>query len=339
MTRTSTARRPGMTPPRSPCRRATPDPVRALAPVLARMPGQTASRSATSSMTPATPTATPAPGRCRSRRRRATRPGPAPARPRPPGTHDGAIIANGNLYCPAIPRTLLDLGPLAPAATPEDTAVHDTRNTEPPAINSAASPPTTPTATTASRAPPPCARSAARSAPTHDPERSRPEILTPRSTRQPACTQQTLPSTPSCPGENPATRLPLRRAPPLLRAAHRRRTRLRRHQRPCHQHISRGWCRLMGLTHSCLAGLPARHPQPAHPHRLEHPPGRKRPPRLRRSATEEPGAAAGKPPWPASPNRHNPTTPHRATNRRPPNDGGGVPPPPIHGKQHQPTVN
>jgi hypothetical protein len=31
----------------------------------------------------------------------------------PHGTHHGAIIANGNLYCPAIPRPLLEIGPLA----------------------------------------------------------------------------------------------------------------------------------------------------------------------------------------------------------------------------------
>jgi hypothetical protein len=28
----------------------------------------------------------------------------------PKGTHHGAIIANGNLYCPATPRTLTGLG-------------------------------------------------------------------------------------------------------------------------------------------------------------------------------------------------------------------------------------
>jgi hypothetical protein len=48
----------------------------------------------------------------------------------PQGTHAGAIIANGNLYCPATPKPLLHLGPLAPAATPEDTAEHDIRTAE-----------------------------------------------------------------------------------------------------------------------------------------------------------------------------------------------------------------
>ena len=37
----------------------------------------------------------------------------------PQGTHHGAIIANGNLYCPATPRPLLQLGPLPRDATPE----------------------------------------------------------------------------------------------------------------------------------------------------------------------------------------------------------------------------
>ena len=36
----------------------------------------------------------------------------------PQGTHHGAIIANGNLYCPATPAPLLELGPLAPRRHP-----------------------------------------------------------------------------------------------------------------------------------------------------------------------------------------------------------------------------
>ena len=48
----------------------------------------------------------------------------------PRGTHEGAIIANGNLYCPVTPRPLLELGPLARDATPAETAAHDTRSAE-----------------------------------------------------------------------------------------------------------------------------------------------------------------------------------------------------------------
>ena len=43
----------------------------------------------------------------------------------PHGTHHGAIRWNGNLYCPATPQPLLQLGPLARNATPEQTAAHD----------------------------------------------------------------------------------------------------------------------------------------------------------------------------------------------------------------------
>jgi len=35
----------------------------------------------------------------------------------PKGTHHGAVIANGNLYCPQTPRTLPELAPLPPAAS------------------------------------------------------------------------------------------------------------------------------------------------------------------------------------------------------------------------------
>jgi hypothetical protein len=53
-----------------------------------------------------------------------------PADRGPRGTHHGAIIANGNLYCPATPRTLLELGPLARDATPGQAAAHDQQTAE-----------------------------------------------------------------------------------------------------------------------------------------------------------------------------------------------------------------
>ena len=48
----------------------------------------------------------------------------------PNGTHNGAICSNGNLYCPATPTTLLDISPLPRAATSEQTAKHDQQCTE-----------------------------------------------------------------------------------------------------------------------------------------------------------------------------------------------------------------
>ena len=43
----------------------------------------------------------------------------------PRGTHQGAIIANGSLYCPQTPKPLLEPGPLPPGAPSEQTAAHD----------------------------------------------------------------------------------------------------------------------------------------------------------------------------------------------------------------------
>ena len=48
----------------------------------------------------------------------------------PKGTHMGAILANGNLYCPATPTALSELGPLAHAASIEQTAAHDQQTAE-----------------------------------------------------------------------------------------------------------------------------------------------------------------------------------------------------------------
>jgi hypothetical protein len=48
----------------------------------------------------------------------------------PKGTHNGATINNGRLYCPTTPTALLELGPLGPAATPEQTALHDRQSGE-----------------------------------------------------------------------------------------------------------------------------------------------------------------------------------------------------------------
>jgi hypothetical protein len=48
----------------------------------------------------------------------------------PKGTHHGAIIANGNLYCPCTPRPLTELGPLARTAAKEQAADHDRKTAE-----------------------------------------------------------------------------------------------------------------------------------------------------------------------------------------------------------------
>jgi hypothetical protein len=48
----------------------------------------------------------------------------------PRGTHQGAVIANGNLYCPCTPRALMELRPLARSAAPEQAAGHDAKTAE-----------------------------------------------------------------------------------------------------------------------------------------------------------------------------------------------------------------
>jgi hypothetical protein len=48
----------------------------------------------------------------------------------PKGTHMGAIVSNGNLWCPATPKALLALGPLAPAASAQEVQAHDQRTDE-----------------------------------------------------------------------------------------------------------------------------------------------------------------------------------------------------------------
>jgi hypothetical protein len=48
----------------------------------------------------------------------------------PKGTHQGAICANGNLYCPATPTDLLTLGPLPRTATVNQIAHHDQQTAE-----------------------------------------------------------------------------------------------------------------------------------------------------------------------------------------------------------------
>jgi hypothetical protein len=48
----------------------------------------------------------------------------------PKGTHMGATVADGALYCPATPAALLELGPLARGATEAETAAHDQKAAE-----------------------------------------------------------------------------------------------------------------------------------------------------------------------------------------------------------------
>jgi hypothetical protein len=168
----------------------------------------------------------------------------------PKGTHHGAIIANGNLYCPATPRTLLELGPLARDATPEQAAAHDAKTAETARYklgritrddHDGYHRVTCPAATGKLRCP------LRPSSMTLD--RDRPEILTPPEHPQQCCTQQTL----TVPPEITAKTAQKHDYPSAAhRRSYARRTGAERGfataKDPATNDISRGWCRLMGLT-------------------------------------------------------------------------------------------
>ena len=168
----------------------------------------------------------------------------------PKGTHHGAVISNGSLYCPQTPRPLLELGPLARDATREQAAAHDAQTAELaryklgritrddpdgyhrvacPAVTGKIRCPLRPSSMTL--------------------DRDRPEILTPPEHPQQCCTQQTLTVPPDVLAKTAQKH-------DYPSAAHRRsyarRTGAERGfataKDPATNDISRGWCRLMGLT-------------------------------------------------------------------------------------------
>ena len=218
-----------------------------LRPGAAAMPGQ-GSRSATSSPIPATPTATPSLGHpARAAGARLVQDlHPPTAAPRAPATARSSATATSTAR--AHPARCWSSG-RSPAPPPKSRP--RTGNARPaswPGTSSAASPLMTPTATTGCSAPPPWARSAARSArvdaagpgPARDPAApgTSPGLLRPADHHRPAGRA----------GQDRAeTRLPVGGLAPLLRPAHRRRARLRHRKDPASNDIARGWCRLMGL--------------------------------------------------------------------------------------------
>ena len=168
----------------------------------------------------------------------------------PKGTHDGAIIANGNLYCPCTPRPLLELGPLARTATKEQAADHDRKTSELaryklgrltsddqdgyhrvrcPAAMGKIRCPLRPASMTL--------------------DRDRPEILQLPEHPQACCTQQTI----TVPPDVLAKTTQKHDYPSAAwRRSYARRTGAERGfataKDPASNDISRGWCRLMGLT-------------------------------------------------------------------------------------------
>ena len=173
-----------------------------------------------------------------------------PADRGPQGTHHGAIITNGNLYCPATPQPLLHLGPLAPAATPGDIAAHDQPTAE--LARHKLGRLTADDADGYHRVTCPAAAGKLRcplrpASMTLD--RNRPEIFTPPQHPPACCTQQTLTIGPDVAAKT-------RQKHDYPSAAHRRsyarRTAAERGfstiKDPASNTIARGWCRLMGLA-------------------------------------------------------------------------------------------
>ncbi len=168
----------------------------------------------------------------------------------PQGTHHGAVIANGNLYCPATPKPLPELAPLPPGAALDTVAGHDQQTAELarhklgrltaddadgyhrvtcPAVTGKIRCPLRPQSMTISR--------------------DRPEILTPPHHPPACCTQQTITVPP-----NVATKTRQKHDYPSAqwRRSYRRRTSAERANATikdtASNNIARGWCRLTGLT-------------------------------------------------------------------------------------------
>jgi len=168
----------------------------------------------------------------------------------PKGTHDGAIIANGNLYCPRTPRTLLEPGPLARTATKEQAADHDRKTSELARYKLGRL--TADDADGYHRVQCPAAngkiRCPLRSA-SMQLDRDRPEILQPPGHPQACCTQQTITVPPDV---NAKTRQKHDYPSAAWRRSYARRTGAERGfataKDPATNDISRGWCRLMGLA-------------------------------------------------------------------------------------------
>jgi hypothetical protein len=168
----------------------------------------------------------------------------------PRGTRHGAVIANGNLYCPCTPRTLLELSPLARTATSQQAADHDRQTTE--AARYKLGRLTADDADGYHRVQCPAAMGKIRcplrpASMTLD--RDRPEILQLPVNPQACCTQQTI----TIPPDVPAKTAQKHDYPSAAwRRSYARRTGAERGfataKDPATNDIARGWCRLMALA-------------------------------------------------------------------------------------------
>ena len=170
------------------------------------------------------------------------------------GTFEGAICWNGNLYCPATPKALFTLEPLWRGASEEETAAHDAKSAElarykmgvvssddADGFHRVACPATL-GKVRCPRRPASMALSAAR-----------PEIMSVPEEPPTCCTQKTLTVPPSV---NAKTRQKHDYPSPAHRLSYGRRSAAERSNAtvkdPASNDVSRGWCRVMGLTSMTL---------------------------------------------------------------------------------------
>lgn len=172
----------------------------------------------------------------------------------PKGTHHGATICNGNLYCPATPPQLLQLGPLPPAASTDQTAAHDQQCAELHRYKLA--PITRPDSDGYHRVICPAAHGTLRCP--HKPAsltltHEHPTILQPPEHPPVCCQQQTITVPPSV---NAKTAQKHNYPSPAHRVSYNRRTAAERTFATLTDRastdLSRGWCRQTGLTKIAL---------------------------------------------------------------------------------------
>jgi hypothetical protein len=168
----------------------------------------------------------------------------------PNGTHMGAISANGRLYCPATPKALLELQPLARGASSEHQAAHDQQAAE--LSRYKLSPITAHDPDGYHRACCPAAqrklRCPLRPASMELPH-TRPQILQPPEHPPTCCRQQTI----TVPANINAKTAQKHDYPsPAHRNSYARRSAAERTyatvKDPATNDLSRGWCRITGLT-------------------------------------------------------------------------------------------
>jgi hypothetical protein len=168
----------------------------------------------------------------------------------PKGTHQGAVIANGNLYCPQTPRTLLELAPLPPGASGEQAAAHDQQTAE--LARHKLGRHAADDADGYHRVMCPAAMSKIRCLlrpASMTLNRDRPEILSPPEHPPACCTQKTITIPPDVAAK---TRQKHDYPSPQWRRSYRRRTAAERVNATIKDtattSIARGWCRLTSLT-------------------------------------------------------------------------------------------